>query len=275
MIRPISDWKVENNYIYPKDTSMDRWAFEFLRRNHNYQKDVQDYLAVCNSIIDGFNPFLRPAVDSKQIGNYYDQLDEMARHYEPPLKEGETESQWLTRLASEGLSGKSTPLDVWLAEKWGLNNLFNPYSEFNYLHLTFINTASKVTIAERGWFDRQGIKLVSTADKQAFVINYNLPILQQLAAIKRYASSHKKWLMKKHDLIPLPSKRNRSNLFSIYLRCLDAADAGISESHMAKIFYPKITNEYPDYFGTKKVTDQLKAAKKLRNHDYIYLPLIK
>ena len=81
--------------------------------------------------------------------------------------------------------------------------------------------------------------------------------------------------MEKHGLKPQPNSRDRSNLFSIYLRCLDATDTGASESDMAKIFYPNITNQYPEYLGTKKVTDQLKAAKKLRDCNYIYLPLIK
>lgn len=273
MIRPISDWKVENNYIYPKDTSMNRWAFEFLRRNHDYQKDVQDYLAVCNSIIDGFNPFLPPTVNNKWPDNYYNSLDEVARHYEPPMKEGETENDWLARLASENLSGNSAPIYVWLAKKWGLYSLFCPYSEFNYLKVSFRNTAG-VTIAGPGWFDKKN-KIVSTADKEAFVINYNLPILQQLTAIKRYTSRHKKLLMEKHGLKPLPNIRNRSNLFSIYLRCLDATDTGASESEMAKILCPHKSNNYHDNSGTKTIYDWLKAAKKLRDCNYIYLPLIK
>lgn len=273
MHKVICDWTVEDNYIYSKDTDMRRWAFEFLRRNHNYQKDVQNYLDVCNSIIKGFNPFLPPDVDSKELDSYYDQLDEIARHYDPPKKEGETGSEWLQRLNSEGVSGKSTPLNNWIAEKWGLRNLFLPHSEFNPLNVMFKDTSSKVTIAGHGWFEKN--KLVSTDDKQAFVINYNLPILPQLAAIKRYTSSHKKWLMKECDLKPVPNKRNRSNLFSNYLRCLDADDVGISESGIAKILCPDKSNEYPDFLGTKTIYDWLKAAKKIRDTDYVYLPLIK
>lgn len=273
MYKAVSDWKAKENYIYPKDTSMQRWAFEFLRRNNDYQKDVQSYIEICDSIITGFNPFLPPDMDSKQLASCYCELELAASHcyYDPPMIEGETVDQWLDRVGG----GKVTNLNTWLAEKWGLCDLFYPYAEYDYISVSFINTASKVTIAGRGWFESEKTKLVSTSDKQAFVIDYKLPIPQQLAAIKRYAANHKKRLMKECDLKPMPNKRNRSNLFSIYLRCLDAAAAGISSSEMAKIFCPKKRNEHPDYLGTKTIGDWLDAAQKLRDHNYIYLPLIK
>lgn len=275
MVKPISDYKNEKNYIYNKDTSMWQWAFEFLRRNHDYQNDVQYYLDVCNSVVDGFNPFLPPDLEIKQLENYYERLDEMVRHYEPPIKEGETENEWWVRLASEKQSGKSTPLNIWLAAKWGLSDLFYPYSEFSLSNVSFKDAASKVTIAGHGWFADKKNTLVSAADKQAFVINYNLPLLPQLAAIKSYAVRYKQWLTKELNLKPQPNIRNRSKLYNIYLRCLDAADSGLSESQMAKIICPHKSNNYPDYYGTKTISDYLDAAKKLRDHSYIYLPLIK
>lgn len=275
MIKSISDWENDNNYIYSQDTSMQRWAFEFLRRNHDYQKDVQDYLVVCDSVIVGFDPFSPPLVDNEQLNKYYDQLDEKARIYEPPMKEGETESEWIDRFVSKGISVKSKPLKIWYAEKWGLQDLFDPYSEFNFLNVKFLNILPRVTIAGSGWFDSEKIKLVSAHEKQAFVIDYNLPLLPQLAAIKGYVLRHKKKLIKECDLKPMPNSRNRSKLFKMYLRCLDADDVGIKKSEIAKKLCPHKDISYPNASGIKTIDDWLKAAKRLRDHNYIYLPLIK
>ena len=40
----ITDWRFKKNYPDPKNTSRFKWAWEFLRRNPEYQDDYKRYL---------------------------------------------------------------------------------------------------------------------------------------------------------------------------------------------------------------------------------------
>jgi hypothetical protein len=265
----IANWTDESSYKFDANTSISQWAYEFLRRNHDYKKDVKEYIRLCNDFRSGFNPFIKKSNESND-----DIFDEL-RHYEPALNAGESESKWLQRLAAIGVQGTSTPLDIWYSEKWGLSTIIDPYSEYNSISVRFINTASKVRIAGPNWFKSEKITKITTSKKQAFIIDYSLPLSNQLAAIKRHVTSHYKWLKNNGHVEKNSNKRERTKLYTIYLRCLDAVDSGAQHTEIAKALCPTKTNKYPDMNGSKTVSDWVKAAEELRTKNYIYLPLIK
>ena len=46
MVDWLPDWKQEKDYAYLLDATPRQWAWEFLRRNTEYQSDLQAYLSV-------------------------------------------------------------------------------------------------------------------------------------------------------------------------------------------------------------------------------------
>lgn len=264
----IASWLDGDNYKFSTKTSMTEWAYEFLRRNHDYQNDVKEFLRICNDFRCGFNPFMH------QSGDSYDDVFDELRHFEPPLNAGESEAEWLQRLAANGESGKSTPLDIWYGKKWGLETIIDPCSEFNSIRIRFINNAD-VKIAGPGWFKGKENKLISTSKEQAFIIDYSLPLPIQLKRIKQYTARHYEWLKNNGHLEDAPNKRARAERYIVYLRCLDAVDSGVEHALIAKTLCPEKPNKYPDYNGSKTVFDWIKSAEELRDKNYIYLPLIK
>lgn len=269
MYNTIANWIDKSSYQFNGNTSMNQWAYEFLRRNHDYQNDVKEYMRICNDFRCGFNPFMHKSGDSN------DDIFDLLRHYEPPLNAGESESEWLQRLAASGEKGASIPLDIWYGKKWGLATIIDPYSEFNSMSVRFIDNVSKVKIAGPDWFKSEENKIISISNKQAFIVDYSLPLHIQLAAIKQYTVHHYEWLKNNGHLEDAPNKRARAERYIVYLRCLDAVDSGVEHALIAKTLCPEKPNKYPDYNGSKTVFDWIKSAEELRDKNYIYLPLIK
>ena len=68
-------------------------------------------------------------------------------------------------------------------------------------------------------------------------------------------------------------KRKQVRLYKKYLRVLDGTASGASLSSMAKILSDK-ENIYPDFAGNKDIENWKKAATKLSDFDYYFLPTL-
>lgn len=128
--KPILNWLNKGEYNFGKRMSLQRWAWEFLRRNPLYQTDYAG---------------LRATIDDA-VAKGVDE-EEYKRVYNPPRLEGETEDEWFIR--SNGVCS-SSPIGCSYAEKWKLNGNFLPdpfkeYSEQWYL-VRFVSSPSATTI---------------------------------------------------------------------------------------------------------------------------------
>lgn len=61
---PIKNWENLNEYPHPKETSREQWAWEFLRRNPNYQEDYFEYK---NSPPDLLTEYEYPDQDNPKV----------------------------------------------------------------------------------------------------------------------------------------------------------------------------------------------------------------
>jgi len=61
------------------------------------------------------------------------------------------------------------------------------------------------------------------------------------------------------------TKRTQVNLYPTYLRLLDADSSGATKKEMAQNLFPELDNDHPDFNGSQRVRDNLKAAKELRD----------
>lgn len=268
--KPIADWT--NSSEYPKwSASLRRFAWEFLRRNPEYQKDWADYLDVCCSIIPHFSQQV------KLSDADYCTLEDhpgFAR-YDPPLLAGENESSWLKRVGR----GTRMSLSDWYARKWGLRNRFpDPFfayekSPVGLLDINFNNECGACMVTEN-WEGFKDGKIYSLHRQAALAFDYSLPIDPQIKAASRYLKNHQKWLIKNDVVAAFLNKIPRKELV-VYLRMLDAEAVGVNVAKIAKVIYPHEANLAPDYSTTKKVRKALEVARLWRDKWYRLLPSMK
>jgi len=178
------NWKNDAEYPAEKDTRPTRWAWEFLRRNAQYQTDWQQYADAVLAKADKHPETLEYAVwiltrtdearrafeakfsttQEKDIAfkryhdTIFDYIDPTLRVYDPPKVSGEADnSKKYYRL----------DLDVLLGRNWGLERIENPRTER-------IGWPSGVRFKDtlgRGWFEpnvdfREGLAQVRAAPSQ-------------------------------------------------------------------------------------------------------------
>ena len=259
--KPISDWTIQENYPDAETTGLAQWAFEFLRRNHDYQCDFLEYLRVCGSIVPDFNPYL-PGASDDEFRENYNRLEFDPRHmvYDPPRRNDETEQEWASRVET----GKLIPLSRWYAAKWGLvHDLFDPFADYS-VFISFVSARSATTVPSGYALDK-----VKTSFNDAFLIDYRLPLNAQIEAIKRWATARQKRLVTQEIIPPRKEKRNQGGKrFIIYLRCLDAVDSGVTNRDIATILIPHVTNDTDEFHGTDRIRKQIDAAEELRHSGY-------
>ena len=105
----------------------------------------------------------------------------------------------------------------------------------------------------------QAQSVSGTLKKGEMVLWFNLewPISLQLENAKHVLQTH----ARDHGA---KSRRNRKDAYKNYLRVLDAKAAGVSNNRIASELYPKLS----DHDRRQRVRDDLKAAHRLRDHDY-------
>ncbi len=94
----LPDWTNPEDYAFLDHAKPEVWAWEFLRRNHDYREDWKKY------------------------GGKQD-----VYHYEPPKHDDETKRQWMSRAVHElDVDPIMTRKDLLIAHKWGVQSLYDP-----------------------------------------------------------------------------------------------------------------------------------------------------
>lgn len=271
MSKAIANWKNEGEYPKWGSASMRRFAWEFLRRNPEYQKDWADYLDSCRRIIPSYEPHaLSGESDNDLLEEHLDYF-----RYEPPRLDGEDENAWIDRVGR----GSRITLHSWYAKKWGLRHHFHdPFFSYEktahgMLNIDFEKSPS-VHVITKHWEGFKESGLHSMRKMEAIVFDYSIPLQPQLDAAKRYLESHQKWLIKEGAIEEFSGKIPRKE-WVVHLRLLDADTVGIKPKEMAEVLYKNTENSYPNYGASKAASAALKIAKQWRDSWYKIIPSMK
>lgn len=254
------NWKKEEEYPEKKGVSMHRWAWEFLRRNQEYRENWEHCVNTAKSIVPGFDP--------TDPGEALDQLesDERFYVYDPAKKLGESDAEWVQRVEK----GTRSDIFQWHGKKWGLRSWITD-PEQGYCDFELNGTA--VSLAGPGW---DGFS-EAPRTKAACIIDFNLPLEGQLAALSKWAKQRHETLIEKGDVTNWKEKRGQD--YRLYLRILDALEekGGADQSEKVKFigenFYRDKDNEYPGFLRDKSARAAIKTAISLRDEGYRWLPL--
>lgn len=260
----LPNWRNKSEYPDPKQMNNSRWAWEFLRRNKEYQQDYER-----------FQVYLQYHEDKAP----HTPLDVYAV-CDPPALENETEDKYTKRMAEADQYWKITPLPVALAEKHGLYHraphaLIDPRKD-DPARLLFSTESSPSLLGSPGgvfmWLREYAAKRAPVSE---VVVKFDLelPIDVQIEKAK-ILLEWKQGDLDKDGLIQPKKPRNRKEKYVNYLRLLDAEVCGVEVREMAEVIFPHIENSHSiGYLGDKTARNQLQAAKKMRDSYYRYLTM--
>ncbi|MGV7222666.1 MAG: transcriptional regulator domain-containing protein [Nitrospinales bacterium] len=230
---PFANWEIPKEYPDPKNTEPVQWAWEFLRRNPEYHNDYKTY------------------------------IDEIA-HY----RNGTVEQDKLLKRDTE------------LREKWKVVEMQAP-------------TIAKLPLADYPYFSLPGHRDFEISLK----FNWSLPTAPQIDRARKdleclyrlyidaciaekkngaYELHREGFLnddqlaniLKSRSALIHKGRRFHWELLPVYLRLLDGEQGGEKQDVMAVTIYPNLPLSQARF----KIKDQLIAARKIRDEEYIYLP---
>ena len=248
------DWTDPSAYPDPEKTDGGQWAWEFIRRNPEYQEDYK--------ILQG--------VKKKDSENVQTPYGYGLCVYNPRPVLGESSAQYVDRMKESAQHYRIAQLEEFLMEKWRFwGKLVDPqesdYSNVRVLYKTGVreigmgdefidHTGNRCTPEEPNelgdYFEKRNEVMLK------FDLEESIPIL-----IKD-TKSLLEMLQEEKKIVP-DTSRSRSDLYQPYLQLLDAINADASEKEIASAIFPEIENEYPDYRAKQLIKDRLEAAKKL------------
>ncbi len=231
----LPDWRNETEYAIPENVKVHSyWAWEFLRRNPEYQKE---WLLL-----------LRAGKRWKM-------------KYQSPYLE-QSDREIMQSAFHGGLNMKPGKLNQFQI-KFGLHNAEPPCVETytpRFVHEQVLMEArsrnGKVHVAD--------IELLP--EEIAVRVNLLWPLEPQLEALREKVA-----VVMDSKNMPQPTKRDFSIKYPIYLRVLDAQLCGASMREMAQVIYPKYDCKRQDSQGYTTIKNDLRAAKILRDKDYRFI----
>lgn len=275
----IANWKNKKEYPDEKNLvwnriTLNRFAWEFLRRNPKYQKDWNDYLTTCRSIIPKF--CLDFPLSQKDINKLRSHPDH--KHYDPPKLEGESFEAWSKRVKEGDYEkGEWVSLHIWYGEKWMINYIIDPFLPYsrNLMRLLSFETSPKVKYLSARWRQRN-YDQTDHMIHPTITFNLALPLRPQIKSVYEILSKDKKYLQKE-KILPLQKETPRKEWIT-YLRLLDAEDAGATKEEMADGLYEltkgKENNYENEFYLSKRVEKGLKVAKEWRDSLYQTIPAL-
>lgn len=299
MARPIANWRDSAAYPQGAEVSLLRWAWEFLRRNPDYQCDWDAYTATCQEILPDWSPEMELSDDLETAQRIFCALYQNDAYwvFDPPRQIGESKGEWWQRV---GDKGRVKALDNWYGDRYGLDNFPNPFRE-NHVALTvptdadeiaaFEHVAKQIDFSSRhdsSFKIRPRVRFVTQHwdgfrdsppnESRQFVaigIDLSLPIEPQLRGVKQQLDLEREELMKWGRIEPWPEKRNRHTEWPELLRILDAKADGANWAEIAAELYPHLSDSYPDYLGRKAAEKRLKSAEDMATKGYRFLPMLR
>lgn len=255
MLYVFADWKSVADYPSPDTTTETEWAWQFLRRNPEFQRD--------------YDELVRPFAGAGFGMHLLEDLN--CCICDPPALPSETRDQYWERIQRDGITEYKAITKPWcMAQKWGLEDIppapedkkgRKPPGLSVIIRPVFRSIQSKCMVGDNP------ISTDTRSTDAWFRFDLSLPLEKQLERAKQWLTSEQKYLQSKGD-VEVRAKRNHVARYREYLRILDADQADADIKDMATVVFPDVANEYPDYLGSKKVRNALSAAKRLRDTDW-------
>lgn len=257
----LPDWQDLSRYPDPKTSPMRRWAWEFLRRNEEYQRDAGPILALDKM----HDARLHRAIAEGEVDDIHTLWDRMKE-----FGADETETDDLIRRTAR------------LSRKWALSRgtIPDPANDQAWNEDEFEIEGSFCHAYPARWAFTTGkpcqfMARPKNPNEIAVVLDLSRPLQSQLESARQLLSRLQDKYVK-CGYVEASRIRGRSRnpaLLLNYLRAFDAAARGYRANDVVGILYPDCDNEYPDRAASKQFHEHVEAAKSLIAGDYRWLKI--
>lgn len=192
------DWRKRTDYPGER-ASPQEFAWEFLRRNEEYRADWRKYRAL---------------LSRHRIGKF-DLIG-----FDPPLREGETKSQWWLRAGNaSAIRGQ---------RRWHIQELTDPDLAYSEMRASFLDDPNSVRLADQYKFSPEHWH------KRAIVVDLRLPINEYLKKVAKVLQPIQRRLVTSGKLALVKQLRGRQREWVRYLRVADATRAGAGDAEIRR-----------------------------------------
>lgn len=250
------DWRDASAYSSKtEDWLLGPWAWAFLRRNPEYQKDYEHFSALPSYYAHGG----KTSKWGARSTSYYDDVEN--RYCKHPILPGESAVEYVARTKDE------TPwfysLEDHLMEKWGIMHIADPTNNNGYYcfghapeHPTRIEQKSEFNPMEP---EPDNCYEITLRFDLRYAIDNQLEEARHILLSFREARQH----LLEGEIVKQSRGVQPRNL-PIYLRTYDAKNTGLTSMKIGKELYPSFDIKIAE----KRVDDAFKSAKKLIQGGY-------
>lgn len=254
------DWKNPADYKYTSILTTDLWAWQFLRRNPEYQADWDK---------------------AKKI---YGKKDSYEYEMEEMMQDLLISSVPLVSARKWGLiSGyvnpeRDTPSEAIFVRSFG-EILSDPrrkrlYKQ-NMLEYFEVMKARGIKITGQNEFIQEELESLTkdTVPEGSVAVTFDLslPISPQIKYAKKILIECQNEEINLGSLKVKTPRKQHVRILRRYLRILDAKTERADNREIARHIFPKYDNRYPERQGNRMVKDSFKSAKNLVNKGYLKL----
>lgn len=272
----LPDWRDKSSY--PAGLSLVGWAWEFLRRNVEYQKDYKHYDSLPYYYPEGHKT---PKYSGSALS------DEFQYYYcDPPSLDGETFDEYCSRTK---FVFEMLPLEEHLMNKWGILHLCDPadnvaelfsgYGDYlsdipphifnlENIHDFFVEGIDDSYVLLRG-------DIQDSDDINNIFIRFDLrySIDSQIERARLILNYNKE--MRRYDYPEIFNRRESTHSDKSllnFLRAFDGKWSGATKKEIAEILFPEKEREIQQDSGIKGVNYALRHANELIfNRGYLRL----
>ncbi|MES2935303.1 MAG: DUF6499 domain-containing protein [Pseudomonadota bacterium] len=277
----LPDWTDASSYPRNNKYSSSQWAWEFLRRTDGYRTDWCSFLGdVASKITEA--PILNPYIlEFKDQGGIAKAVQEALKDLSSPEKRGDL-GLVDPKLCQWGLMRDIQTSSRHAAHKWFLADMLDPTTslnstvDFNIAGLQSESGSEREKRIDLDNFLRAYSSKNEDINMNGMMFNdpwLNMPFQLHLTIdmrfpigvikekmLKEVARRYKEAKALKFKRIQI---RNRSDKYLLYLRTLDAIQAGRTNDEIGSVLFPR---QYPNDIAAlrKQVSNTIKAAKKTK-----------
>lgn len=257
------NWRLGSDYDFTNNLSSSGWAWEYLRRNFDYRRDIEALEVLVRDLSESYANVLQ--YPPRQI------TDVRAFHFDPPLLTGESIEEWRSRCIREMRQPSQLPVWHWIARRWRIKSiLWSPHNNEPPEFIVYRNYPWLIkdyeNIGNYYYGPDDGYEL--SGNYAVLVFDLSQSILRQIQEAKSLLHSFRA----EKNIRTGRSYTNRAKN-PTYLRVLDAHAEGISEDVIGQSnMYMHLSDSAADnYNRRRRIRDNLEQALNLtRNyHDLL------
>jgi hypothetical protein len=267
------DWKDGNAYSNLKTASLAGIAWQFLRRNGDYQLAWQEYEKQTRKF----------ACNNTKLSQYVDYIllaNPTKTDYEKLGEDGIDQNEQSRALRNAGHWYEYEPkrwqmLDCYLGQKWGLKRIVHPDAVFRNFTVEFLINGTEFTILSSAGLEAleksDGV-LTDLGNTKWLVplIDLSMPLEVLQANIMGYIKTERDYRIKQGYVQPVKQRALSNAKYIEYLQIFDGNKAGASIAEIGLKVAPKQQNT--ERQRDKRIREALNTAIALVDGGYLSLP---